>query len=88
MREASAQLGEGANMRVVRSDHLWQLGSIGSAATKTTGGVTLVAFWPKHDLRNNLRKLYENLTYVRMRPAAIALNYSVKDIRHDVRQII
>ena len=29
-------------------------------------------------------KLYENLTYVRMRPAAIALNYSVKDIRNDV----
>ena len=35
-----------------------------------------------------LVKLYGNLTYVRMRPAAIALNYSVKDIRHDVRQII
>jgi len=33
-------------------------------------------------------KLYENLTYVRMRPAAIALNYSLKDIRNDVRQII
>ena len=24
-------------------------------------------------------KLYENLTHVRMRPAAIALNYSIKD---------
>ena len=35
-----------------------------------------------------LVKLYENLTYVRMRPAAIALNYSLKDIRNDVRQII
>ena len=35
-----------------------------------------------------LVKLYGNLTYVRMRPADIALNYSVKDIRHDVRQII
>ena len=35
-----------------------------------------------------LVKLYGNLTYVRMRPAAIELNYSVKDIRHDVRQII
>ena len=35
-----------------------------------------------------LVKLYGNLTYVRMRPAAIALNYSIKDIRHDVRQII
>ena len=35
-----------------------------------------------------LVKLYENLTYVRMRPAANALNYSVKDIRKDVCQII
>ena len=33
-------------------------------------------------------KLYENLIYIRMRPAAIALNYSVKDIRNDVRQNI
>ena len=31
-------------------------------------------------------KLYENLTYVCMRPAATALNYSVKDIQNDVRQ--
>ena len=35
-----------------------------------------------------LVKLYENLTYVRMRPAATALNYSVKDIWNDVRQKI
>jgi len=35
-----------------------------------------------------LVKLYENLTYVCMRPTAIALNYSIKDIRNDVRQII
>jgi len=35
-----------------------------------------------------LVKLYENLTYVRMQPAAIALNYSVKDIWNNVRQII
>ena len=35
-----------------------------------------------------LVKLYENLTYVRMQPAAIRLNYSVKDIRSDVCQII
>ena len=34
-----------------------------------------------------LVKLYENLTYVRMWPAVIALNYSIKDIRNDVRQI-
>ena len=31
-----------------------------------------------------LVKLYENLTYVCMQPAAIALNYSIKDIRHNV----
>ena len=35
-----------------------------------------------------LVKLYENLTYVHMWPAAIALNYSVKDIQNDVHQII
>ena len=35
-----------------------------------------------------LVKLYGNLIYVCMQPAAIALNYSVKDIRHDVQQII
>ena len=35
-----------------------------------------------------LPKLYENLTYVCMRPAAIVLNYSVMDIWNDVCQII
>ena len=35
-----------------------------------------------------LVKLYENLTYARMRPMAIALNDSVKDIRNDVHQIM
>ena len=33
-------------------------------------------------------KLYEYLTFVRMWPVAIALNYSVHDIRNDIRQII
>ena len=42
-------------MGVVRSGHFWQLGSITSLATETTGGVILVAFWPKHGLRSNLR---------------------------------
>ena len=32
--------------------------------------------------------LYENLTYVRVRPAATALNYSIENIRNDVRQKI
>ena len=41
-------------MRVVRGCHFWQLGSIASPATKTTGRVILVAFWPKHGLRSHL----------------------------------
>ena len=45
----------GANMGVVRSDHFWQLGSIASLVTETTGGEILVAFWPKHGLRSDLR---------------------------------
>ena len=42
-------------MRDVRGGHFWQLGSIASPATKTTGGVILVAFWPKHGLRSHPR---------------------------------
>ena len=38
-------------MRVVHGGHFWQLGSIASLATKTTGGEILVAFlaqtWPQ-----------------------------------------
>ena len=48
----------------------------------------LGASYPSMPRLSWLVKLYGNLTYVRMWPAAIALNYSVKDIRHDVRQII
>ena len=48
----------------------------------------LGASYPSMPRLSWLLKLYGNLTCVRMRPAAIALNYSVKDIRHDVRQII
>ena len=55
-----ANLG-GANMRVVRSGHSWQLGSIASLARETTGGEILVAVWPKHGLRSNLR--VPNLKY-------------------------
>ena len=55
-REASAQIGEGLTCaRVVRGCHFWQLGSVASLATETTGGVILVAFRPKHGLRSNLR---------------------------------
>ena len=57
-REASAQIGEGLTCaRVMRGGHFWQLGSVASLATETTGGVILVAFsyWPKHGLRSNLR---------------------------------
>ena len=39
----------------MRSGHFWQLGSIASLATETTGGEILVAFWPKHGLRSYLR---------------------------------
>ena len=42
-------------MRVVRGGYFWQLGSTVSLATETTGGVILVAFWPKHGLRSDLR---------------------------------
>ena len=49
-----ANLG-GANMRIVRGGHSWQLGSIASLARETTGGEILVAVWPKHSLRSDLR---------------------------------
>ena len=43
-------------MRVMRGSYFWQLGSIASLATETTGGrFDLVAFWPKHGLRSDLR---------------------------------
>ena len=46
------------------------------------------ASYPSTPRLSWLAKLYENLTYVRMQPAAIALNFSFKDIRNDVRQIM
>ena len=43
-------------MGVVCSVHFWQLGSIASLATETTGvEILLVAFWHKHGLRSDLR---------------------------------
>ena len=51
-----ANLG-GANMRIVRGGHSWQLGSIASLARETTGGEILVAVWPKHGLRSNLKSV-------------------------------
>ena len=42
-------------MGVVRSGHFWQLGSIASLAAETTGQEILVAFWPKHGLKSDLR---------------------------------
>ena len=42
-------------MGIVRSGHFWQLGSIASLATETPGGEILVAFWPKHGLRSDLK---------------------------------
>ena len=46
------------------------------------------ASYPSMPRLSWLIKLYENLAYVRMRPAAIALNYSIKDIRNNVYQIV
>ena len=50
-------------MGVVRTGHFWQLGSIASLATETTGGEILVAFWPKHGLRSDLTvpNIFQNL---------------------------
>ena len=42
-------------MGVACSGHFWQLGSNASLATETTGKEILVAFWPKHGLKNDLR---------------------------------
>ena len=42
-------------MCIVHGGYFCQLGSIASLATDTTGGVILVAFWPKHGLRSDLR---------------------------------
>jgi len=42
-------------MRVVRGSYFWQLGSIASLATETTGWEILVAFWSKRGLRSDLR---------------------------------
>ena len=50
--------------------------------------VHLGASYPSMPRLSWLLKLYGNPTYVCMRPAAIALNYRVKDVRHDVQQII
>ena len=50
----SANLG-GANMRVVRGGHFWQLGTIASLARETTGWEILVAVWPKHGLKSDIR---------------------------------
>ena len=42
-------------MGVLRSGYFWQFGSIASLAIETIGGEILVAFWPKHGLRSDLR---------------------------------
>ena len=38
-----------------RGGHFWHLGSVASLGTETTVGLILVAFWPKHGLRSDLR---------------------------------
>ena len=42
-------------MGVVRYSGHWQLDSVASLATETTGGEILVALCPKHGLRTDLR---------------------------------
>ena len=42
-------------MGIVRNSHFWQLGLIAQLAAETTGGEILVAIWPKHGLRSDLR---------------------------------
>ena len=54
-RDMSAQIGEGLTRGIVHSGHFWQLGSIASLATDPTGSEIIVAFWPKHGLRSDLR---------------------------------
>ena len=45
-------------MRIVCGGHSWQLGSIASLARETTRGEILVAVWPKHGLRSDLKSAY------------------------------
>ena len=52
--------------RIVRGGHFWQLSSIASLATETTGGEILVAFLAKHGLRSDLR--VANLSWGSMPP--------------------
>jgi len=61
------QIGEGLTC-VVCGGHFWQLGSIASLATETTGRVILVAFWPKHGLRSDLRVPNLNFSWGSMPP--------------------
>ena len=51
--ETSAQIGKG--MGIVRGDHFWQLGSIASSSYRNYRWEIVVAFWPKHGLRGDLR---------------------------------
>ena len=61
-------------MGAVRSGHFWQLGSIASLATETTGGEILVVFWPKHGLRSYLRVVnFKNFFWGSMPPHPLSL---------------
>ena len=44
-REASEQIGEGSNMRIVYGGHFWQFGSIASLAAETSS--ILAQTWPQ-----------------------------------------
>ena len=60
-------------MRVMRGGHFWQFGLIASLTTETTDGETLVAFWPKHGLRSDLR--VTNLTWGSMTQTPLACSH-------------
>ena len=63
-------------MGVVRSGHFWQLGSIASLATETTGGEILVAFWVKHGLRSDLRvPNFKHFSWGNMPPDPLAYSH-------------
>ena len=42
-------------MRIVCGSRSWKLGLIAFLARETMGGEILVAVWPKHGLRSDLR---------------------------------
>ena len=75
-RDTSAQIGEGLTWASCVAVISGQLGSIGSLATETTGGEILVAFWPKHGLRSDLRvPNFKKFSWGNMPPDPLAYSH-------------